>query len=59
MKKVWNLDTLKIEDMNMWITVWGGPEITGEDLYKIGVCMFKLLQDKKKTKEEKSNIWYN
>ena len=34
----------------MEITVWGRPEI--KDLHKIGAYVFKLLQDKKKTKEE-------
>ena len=34
----------------MEITVWGGPEINGEDLHKIGACLFQLLQDKKKDK---------
>lgn len=43
----------------MEITVWGGPEINGEDLHKIGACVFKLLQDKNKTQEEISIIWYS
>ena len=56
MKRSWDLETLRREDMKMESAARGGAEINGEDMYKMGAYSFKSLKNKQNKKDDTKRI---